>query len=225
KMKKDLKRKKPPRKDANCYWTEGQFEKLKGAPPARLYSKGPLPWRLLAYLLKISPDVDKIRAVVRKRLLDQPRIAAGEKVLEQMLHALAAGGYVTLDPPPANADKETRRHGDTENEGAEVLDPSVSLSPGLPVSRFQQPIRLATPTDKLDRLLVFRSVHPLYGAYLIEQLGIASPEERMQALESVLEMPRPLLKFVRVPFDLPPGPLQTTRLDPQLTQRGLIIAK
>jgi hypothetical protein len=33
------------------------------------------------------------------------------------------------------------------------------------------------------------------------------------------------LKFVRVPFDLPPGPLQLTRLDPELTQRGLIVAK
>src|SRR5262245_32157847 len=100
-MKKDLKRKKPPRREDNAYWTVGQFEKLKGSPPARLYSKGPLPWRLLAYLLKISPEADKIRTVIRKRLLDQPRIAAGEKVLEQMLYALHAGGYVTLDPLPA----------------------------------------------------------------------------------------------------------------------------
>jgi superfamily II DNA/RNA helicase len=205
KMKKDLKRKKPPRREDNAYWSVGQFEKLKGSPPARLYSKGPLPWRLLAYLLKISPEADRIRSVIRKRLLDQPRIAAGEKVLEQMLHALAAGGYVTLDPPflPPNGDKETSGQGQESSA----------------------PIRLATPTDKLDRLLVFRSVHPLYGAFLIDQLGIASPEERLQALESVLEMPRPLLKFVRVPFELPPGPLATTRLDNELVQRGLMTAK
>ena len=33
----------------------------------------------------------------------------------------------------------------------------------------------------------------------------------MQAFESVLEMPRPLLHYVRVPFpkNLPPGPLET----------------
>src|SRR5260221_3174387 len=98
KMKKDLKRKKPPRKEDNFYWTEGQFERLKGSPPARLYSKGPLPSRLLAYLLKISPEVDKLRTVIRKRLLDQPRIVAGEKVLEQMLVALEVGGYVALEP-------------------------------------------------------------------------------------------------------------------------------
>ena len=42
KAKKDLKRKKPPRREDNAYWTVGQFEKLKSSPPARLYSKGPL---------------------------------------------------------------------------------------------------------------------------------------------------------------------------------------
>ena len=39
-------------------------------------------------------------------------------------------------------------------------------------------------------------------------------------------MPRPLLRHVRVPRpdELPPGPLQTTRLDADLIQRGLILA-
>jgi hypothetical protein len=85
---------------------------------------------------------------------------------------------------------------------------------------------LATPTPLLDRLLVFRSVHPLYGAYLVDLLGIANREERIQAFESVLEMPRPMLRYVRVPWpeDLPPGPLATTRLDPELVRRGLIAA-
>ena len=40
---------------------EGTFEQLKTAPPGKLYSKGPLPWRLLAYLLKLSPEVERIR--------------------------------------------------------------------------------------------------------------------------------------------------------------------
>src|SRR5262249_26614455 len=84
----------------------------------------------------------------------------------------------------------------------------------------------AAPTPALDKLLVFRSVHPLYGAFLIDQLGIADRNERLQALESVLEMPRPLLRLVRVPRpdELPPGPLATTRLDPDLIRRGLILA-
>ena len=212
KAKKALKKKKPTRRDDNHYWTEGQFERLKTAPPARLYSKGPLPWRLLAYLLKISPEVEKIRTVIRKRLLDQPRIAAGEKVLEKMLLALHIGGYVVLDPPPPPP---------PPSDGV----PSVSAGPPQLSLTNQAPVIRATPTEKLDRLLVFRGVHPLYGAFLVDQLGTASPDERLQAFESVLEMPRPLLKLVRVPFELPPGPYTTTKLDPELVNRGLIIAK
>jgi hypothetical protein len=84
----------------------------------------------------------------------------------------------------------------------------------------------AHPEPALDQLLIFRSIHPLYGAFLVKHLGIANREERIQAFESVLEMPRPLLKYVRVPWPehLPPGPLQTQRLDPDLIQRGLIVA-
>ncbi|NJN50062.1 MAG: hypothetical protein HC798_02020, partial [Polaribacter sp.] len=63
------------------YWSEGQFKQLQTAPPAKLYSKGPMPWRLLAYLLKISPEVQRVRNVMRKRLMDEPRIVAAERHL------------------------------------------------------------------------------------------------------------------------------------------------
>jgi hypothetical protein len=39
-----------------------------------------------------------------------------------------------------------------------------------------------------------------------------------------LELPRPLLRSVRVPGDLPAGPLATTRLDAELIRRGLLLA-
>ena len=57
----------------------------------------------------------------------------------------------------------------------------------------------------------------------MNQLGIASREERIQALESVLEMPGSVAKHVRVPRydEMPPGPLATTRLDSELLQMGL----
>jgi superfamily II DNA/RNA helicase len=199
KAKKMLKRKKPSRRDNQLYWSEAQFRQLQAAAPGRLYSKGPLPWRLLAYLLKISPEVSKVRAVIRKRLMDEARIKAGEKHLEGMLRTLAAAGFVTLEPqpPPPPADGE----------------------PAPPYAAQQ-----AHPTPALDQLLVFRSVHPLYGAYLVSQLGIADRAERLQALESVLEVPRPVLRFMRVPFDLPPGPLASGRLDAELIRRGLIAA-
>src|SRR5438128_9380167 len=205
KAKKDLKRKKPIRSDKIQYWTENTFEKLKGAPPGRLFSKGPLPWRLLAYLLTISPEVERLRRVIRKRLLDAPRIAAGEKQLERMLVTLHEGGFVILDPPPPAKDG-----------GSTVPDPVLRPPPSI----------LATPTEKLPRLLAFRSIHPIYGAFLLDHLAMADPVERLQAFESVLELPRPILKFVRPPWpdELPPGPLATGFLDPELVQRGLIAA-
>ena len=208
KKKKELLKKKPTRNNQRKYWTESDFEKLQGAPPARLYSKGPLPWRLLAYLLKASPEIEKIRAVVRKRLLDQPRIEAGMKQLQRMLMILHERGFVVLEPPPPPP---------PDPEAAPVIFSAENPPPVYTPA-------LANPTPELEKLLAFRAVHPLYGAFLMEHLGLASPEERMQIFESVLELPRPLLKFVRVPFSLTPGPLQTERIDPLLIQKGLIQA-
>jgi superfamily II DNA/RNA helicase len=212
KAKKMLKRKKPSRRENVQYWGEGEFKRLQAAPPGKLYSKGPLPWRLLAYLLTISPEVARVRTVIRKRLMDEPRKKASEKALEQMLLTLAAGGFVRLEPePPLPAGEEPNAV--AQEQGVDT-----------PRSPVAYEAVLATPTPELEKLLVFRSVHPLYGAYLINQLGIAEPYERLQAMESVLELPRPILRYVRVPRDLPPGPLATQRLDPELIRRGLIIA-
>ena len=198
KKKKELKRKKPERNSQRQYWSESTFERLKTAPPGRLYSKGPLPWRLLAYLLDASPEVSLIRGVIRKRLLDEPRIVAGVKQMEQMLLTLHDAGYVTLEPAPVK-----------NEEGKYPVEYRTEK---------------ANPTSALSRLLGFRSVHPIYGAFLVDVLGKANWDERVQAFESVLEMPRPLLKFVR-PKGVPPGPLETEVVRPVLEQRGLLAAK
>src|SRR5437879_1145053 len=120
-----------------------------------------------------------------------------------MLLTLAAGGFVTLEPAPPTPPPE----GQT---------PPPDTAPYAAV--------LARATPELDKLLVFRSVHPIYGAFLINQLGIAGADERLQAVESGLEVPRPLLRYLRVPRELPPGPLALNRLDAELIRRGLIIA-
>ncbi len=213
KAKKALLKKKPTRNTQRKYWSEGDFDKLRAAPPARLYSKGPLPWRLLAYLLSVSPDVSIIRTVVRKRLLDQPRIEAGMKQLDRMLMVLHERGFVRLEPEPVFA-----------ASGSEPGQPDPGSLPFAAKPEPYSPAR-AVPTDKLAQLLAFRAAHPLYGAYLIDHLGLASRDERVQIFESVLELPRPLLKFTRVPWDFTPGPLQTERLDAELLQRGLIKAE
>src|SRR5439155_12402452 len=137
--------------------------------------------------------------------MDESRIKASDKGLDHMLLTLAAGGFVALSPEPPKPEPEGQAAGaDPDSKRYEAIQ--------------------ATPLPELDKLLVFRSVHPLYGAYLINQLGIADRTERLQAMESVLELPRPLLKYLRVPFDLPPGPLASTRLDAELIRRGLIVA-
>jgi hypothetical protein len=197
KKKKELKRKKPDRNSQRQYWNEASFERLKTAPPGRLYSKGPLPWRLLAYLLDASPQVSLIRGVIRKRLLDEPRIIAGEKQMEQMLLTLHDAGYVTLEPTPIK-NEEGKYPADYRSEKA-------------------------NPTPALARLLGFRSVHPIYGAFLVDVLAKANWDERVQAFESVLEMPRPLLKHVR-PKGVPPGSLETEVVRPMLEQKGLLSA-
>jgi superfamily II DNA/RNA helicase len=228
KAKKDLKRKKPTRSETRTYWTESQFKQLQAAPPGKLYSKGPLPWRLLAYLLKISPEVSLIRSVIRKRLMDEARVKAQDANLDQMLITLATAGYVTLTPPPPSPQASEPTHPNTvpASKTEEMLRQALGIA-DAPAQAERYQVTLATPTEKLDQLLVFRSVHPLYGAFLLQHLGLADRNERLQAFESVLEMPRSVLRYVRVPFpeDLPPGLLATTRLDADLINRGLMVAK
>src|SRR4029079_16422685 len=86
---------------------------------------------------------------------------------------------------------------------------------------------LAHPTPELVRRWVRRGVNPLYGCFLANQLGIADLTERLQAFESILELPKSVGYFVHVPshHDLPPGPLATTRLDPRLLTLGLATAQ
>ncbi|MEZ6143165.1 MAG: hypothetical protein R3B84_21585 [Zavarzinella sp.] len=198
KKKKDLKRKKPDRNSLRQYWNAAHFEKLRTSPPGRLYSKGPLPWRMLAYLLGLSAEVSRIRTFIRKRMLDQPRIAAGEKVMDQMLITLHEGGYVELSPTPVK-DEAGKYPADFRAE-------------------------IAKPTEKMAHLEPFHGVHPLYGAFLVQLLGKASWEERVQALESVLGFPKNLLKFTR-PKEVSPGPLETEVVRPILEQAGLISTK
>ena len=81
----------------------------------------------------------------------------------------------------------------------------------------------ATPTEKLQQLMVFRSVHPLYGLFLLDHLGKADDHELVQILESLLEIPGSVASSVRVPWpdELPPGRLSVEVVDPAILTRGL----
>lgn len=99
--KKALKKKQPTRSPGRQYWSEPQFEKLRQAAPRHLQSQGPVPWRLLAYLLRASPEIDRIRALARIRLQPPKELERAEDELDRMLLTLHHAGVVRLDPPPA----------------------------------------------------------------------------------------------------------------------------
>jgi hypothetical protein len=248
KARKRILKKMPTRRKTEQYWNEEQFQKLLEAPPGKLASRGQLPWRLLAYLLALSPDVERIRQVVSNRLMDDKGLAAGQKQLNRMLLTLWAGGFVKLEPepppPPEAKPVETpAEEAEPVKEkpkpgllGSLILEARAEADPKNKKPRAKatagdedsepdayQP-KQAHATPRLAQLLEFRSVNPVYGAFLLEHLGIADAEERIQALESVLELPGSMAKFVRVPRleDLPPGKLAQARLDDELLQKGLV---
>ena len=251
KAKKALKKKQPKRRDGQQYWTQEQFEKLVASPSADLSSRGPLPWRLLVYMLDVSPDVDLIRKLVAGRLLDSKLQIQAQNKLNQQLMVLWRGGYVTLDPKPPLTDSDT----DQPDEKADIpvketSAPALTLDLGQRKSEQQtvkqfaleklaekskddQPEKpaykpvFAEPTEKMVDLLKLRGVHPLYALFLMNHLGIADKNERIMAFESILELSRSLGRAVRIPKPdkLPPGPLATTRLDSQLLTLGLATAE
>jgi superfamily II DNA/RNA helicase len=78
--------------------------------------------------------------------------------------------------------------------------------------------------SSIDKLLNFRSVDPLYGAFLAEQLNYGNSDEKTLALESVLQVPPVIERKVQIP-DLPKGPLQTEVLEPLMIQMGVKLAE
>ncbi len=230
KAKKRLKKKMPKRRANQQYWNEAQFDKLCAAEPGKLYSRAPLPWRLLAYMLDASPEVEVVRQLVGKRLADSDRgLEAGQQTLDKMLLTLWRAGYVTLDPePPKNDEPEGKPAEKPKKLGLlerAILDsnPAKEEPQGPPPYRAE----FAHPTVELPKLLLLRGINPLYGLFLMNYLGIADRAERIQALESVLELPGSVARYVRVPpqDQLSPGPLATTRLDEQLLRLGLATAE
>ena len=249
KMKKQLKKKMPKRRTDEQYWSKQQFDALREAPSAKLSSKGSLPWRLLAYMLGKAPEVQPLRDLVGRRLLDSKSITDAQRDLNRMLITLWTSGYITLDPKPRFASsaptpktvekKEPEKPaglfgellaakqgqgGAGEPTSAVADDDTAGIAPRYELDDYRP--EFAYPTERLEWLVELRSVHPLYGIYLADQLAIADPEERILAFESVLEVPGTVARMVRVPsYDqLPAGTLAKTRLDPRLLQSGLATA-
>ena len=126
---KRLKKKRPSRRSGEQYWNEDQYEKLVAAPPGKLASRGRLPWRLIAHLLALSPEVDRLRTVVRKRLMGSGAVETHLKELDGMLVTLHRGGFVELEPPPPAPPKIEVR-AEPEEAVEEKPEPEPEPEPG-----------------------------------------------------------------------------------------------
>lgn len=126
--KKNLKKKMPRRRPGQQYWTEKQFEQLSVAAPGKLSSRGRLPWRLLAFMIRKSGSVFTLQQAVRKRLLDPEKKEDGERNLKRMLITLDAAGFISLSPPVPVAQAKDRDDNEAVVFRSRVAGSGVELS-------------------------------------------------------------------------------------------------
>ncbi len=184
-MRKELERKRPTRRSTEQYWTEGQFQTLIKAGPAKLASRSMIPYSVLTFLLTRDGSLRDVRSFLSRRFNTAEQLAKFQEQLDSMIANLEGLGYL--------ARSEDGEH--------------VTLS------------------DSIYGLLTFRSVDPLYGAFLSSRLAHGSFEEKLAALESILPLPPAMERLVRPPDDRPPGPLQSQVIEPALVQLGIVVAK
>lgn len=82
-----------------------------------------------------------------------------------------------------------------------------------------------TVHDHIKELLRFRSVDPLYAAFITPLLSRGAPQEKLQVLESLLPMPPALRRRVELPDYVEIGPLEEQEIVPELIQLGIITAQ
>lgn len=114
--KKNLKKKMPKRRSGQQYWTEKQLEQLRTASAGNLSSRGRIPWRLLAYLIRKSGSVVLLEHTIRKRLLNSEEMADALKNLKRMLVTLDVGGFIKLSPPPPHRLADQTANGADESK-------------------------------------------------------------------------------------------------------------
>jgi hypothetical protein len=110
-----------------------------------------------------------------------------------------------------------------QEAGDAVIPPIVLESRGYDLEGYRP--NQAVPSEKLQRLLRIRSMHPLYAEFLVAHAAVADPQERIQLFESVLELPGSVARLVPVPSleEMPLGSLATERVHPRLLELGLAL--
>lgn len=133
------------------------------------------------------------------------------------------GGAAFVQPPKQEKAKAKKKPDPEKKPARTVLDiNSVTDEIRDQIATSYRAAR-AYATPRIKTLAALRDVNPIYGAFLLEQLGLADQAERIQAFESILEIPTSVARYLRVPkqTELPPGRLATERLDKTLLQHGL----
>ncbi|MFQ5490873.1 MAG: DEAD/DEAH box helicase [Phycisphaerae bacterium] len=108
---------------------------------------------------------------------------------------------------------------------AEQLDFMLDNLAGLGYLTRSDDGQHVTLHDSINRLLTFRSIDPLYGDFLSGRLGPANDDEKILAVESVLQLPNAIMRHVRIPEALPKGPLQENELEPLMIQMGVVLGR
>ncbi len=94
---KQLERKRPTRRKTEQYWSEGQFQMLIKAGPARLVSRSMIPYQVLIYLLTREGDLRRVEDYLSKRFTAPEKLKKFQDQLDHMIGNLATFGYLTKD--------------------------------------------------------------------------------------------------------------------------------
>jgi superfamily II DNA/RNA helicase len=94
---KQLERKRPTRRKTEQYWSEGQFQMLIKAGPARLVSRSMIPYQVLIYLLTKEGDLRRVKDYLSKRFTAPEKLKKFQDQLDHMIGNLATFGYLTKE--------------------------------------------------------------------------------------------------------------------------------
>ena len=121
--------------------------------------------------------------------------------------------------------QEARKDGTaTTSQPSKKTKPEPKAPSAEEVMLSEYSPRLAIATEQMALMLPFRSINAIYGVFLAEQMHKANYEERLQLLESALDLPSSVASQVRVPLPdlMPDGTLSTEYLNPLLLSRGIV---
>ena len=94
-VRKDLERKRPSRRSTEQYWSEGQFQALIKAGPAKLFSRSMIPYNVLIFLLTRKGALHDVKSFLSKRLNTTEYLTKFQSQLDHMLANLDRFGFLT----------------------------------------------------------------------------------------------------------------------------------